>query len=400
MLRRTPRALAVSCFGLLVFAASAAAQRAPITYAGQGGTTNTAAVTETASLNTSALAGGADNSYGYGASQRRSGAVIDLRRSDARRTQPVVFEQPAVEAEDDEEELTGPVSLTPAPAPQQTAQAEPVRTEQQPVTSEQGVQPWLERERVGPPYEANGRWYVPTPEPGYQQTGTASWYGADFHGRRTASGETFDQAALTAAHPTLPIPSLVQVTNLENGREVIVRINDRGPFVGERLIDMSRAGAQVLGFEQTGTARVHVRYLGPAPRRVNAEGAPAPAPVAAAQVDGPTQLWPSAPEAEAAPQPAWNAPTVTISPGSSAPRAPADSAFMVQVGAFSDPANAQRVRATVESEGPVEVDVRHSASGAELFRVRLGPFSSREEADAARRSLVGMGYPEAVVAQR
>src|SRR5690606_6879039 len=112
---------------------------------------------------------------------------------------------------------------------------------------------------------------------GYQETGTASWYGPQFHGQRTASGEIFDESALTAAHPTLPIPSLVQVTNLENGREVIVRVNDRGPFVGERLIDLSRAAAQVLGFESAGHARVHVRYLGPAPRRVNADGSAAPA---------------------------------------------------------------------------------------------------------------------------
>ncbi|MBL8531301.1 MAG: septal ring lytic transglycosylase RlpA family protein [Hyphomonadaceae bacterium] len=368
---------------------AAAAERAPIVYAGQGAPTAAAGPAQTGPVQLIAsadarLTGGSDTSYGDGARAERGGAVIDIRRtppSNSQSTTPAWRAEPPVE----------PVAIAAqAPAPQPAPPTQP----------EQGQQPWLERERVGPPYQAEGRWYVPTPEPGYAQTGLASWYGPDFHGRATATGETYDQHALTAAHPTLPLNSLVQVTNLENGREVIVRINDRGPFVGERLIDMSRAGAQVLGFEQTGTARVHVRYLGPAPRRVNAEGAPAPAPVAAAQVDGPTQLWPSAPEAEAAPQPAWNAPTVQQTSYAPAPRAPADSAFMVQVGAFSDPANAQRVRATVESEGPVEVDVRHSASGAELFRVRLGPFSSREEADAARRSLVGMGYPEAVVAQR
>ncbi len=404
MLRRTPRALAVSCLGLLVFAASAAAQRAPITYAGQGGGANTATLTETASLNTNGLSGGAENSYGYGTGQRRSGAVIDLRRSDARRTQPVVFEQPSVEPEDDEHEAAGPVSLTPAPAQQQLAQAEPVRTEQPPATSEQGPQPWLERERVGPPYEANGRWYVPTPEPGYQQTGTASWYGADFHGRRTASGETFDQAALTAAHPTLPIPSLVQVTNLENGREVIVRVNDRGPFTGERLIDLSRGAANVLGFEQQGHARVHVRYLGPAPRRVNADGtaapesvhAPASVPAQQQREEGPASLLPSQPveTAELAGAPLNDRPVYTPQ------RAPVVGSYFVQVGAYSDPVNAQRVREAVSSAGPVVVDTRTTASGAELFRVRVGPWASREEADAARRTLGTLGYAESVVAAR
>lgn len=401
MLRRTPRALLVSGLGLMVFAASAAAQRAPITFAGQGGPTTTANVTETAALSASGLAGGADNSYGYGASQRRNGAVIDLRRPGAQRSQPVVFTEPALEAEDEDEAPAGPVSLT--PAPQQYAQAEPAPAEQQPATSEQGSQPWLERERVGPPYEANGRWYVPTPEPGYQQTGTASWYGADFHGRRTASGETFDQAALTAAHPTLPIPSLVQVTNLENGREVIVRVNDRGPFTGERLIDLSRGAANVLGFEQAGHARVHVRYLGPAPRRVNADGTPAPesvhapasAPAPQQTEERPSSLLPPArpvETAELAGAPLTDRPVFTP--------ARASGAFFVQVGAYSDPVNAQRVRDAVSAAGPVVVDTRTTASGAELFRVRVGPWANREEADAARRTLSTLGYAESVVAAR
>lgn len=405
MLRRTPRALMVSCFGLMVFATGAHAERAPITFAGQGGANTSAAVTETASLDTSGLSGGGENSYGYGASQRRrAGAVIDLRRPGAQRTQPVVFEQPAVEPEDDEEEAAGPVSLTPAqqqPQPQQLAQAEPARTEQ---TSEQGAQPWLERERVGPPYEANGRWYVPTPEPGYQQTGTASWYGAQFDGQRTASGETFDQTAITAAHPTLPIPSLVQVTNLENGREVIVRVNDRGPFTGDRLIDLSRGAAQVLGFEQAGQARVHVRYLGPAPLRVNTDGsnapqsvhAPASAPAPQQREEGPGSLLPqrSVETAELAGAPVEDRPVYTPA------RSPAVGSFFVQVGAYSDPVNANRVRDAVAAAGPVVVDTRTSASGAELFRVRVGPWTSREEADAARRTLGALGYGDSVVAAR
>ena len=405
MLRRTPRALMVSCLGLMVFAASAHAQRAPITFAGQGASNTPAPVTETASLNTAGLSGGADNSYGYGASQRRrAGAVIDLRRGDARRTEPVVFEQPAVEPEDDEDEVaSGPVSLT--PVAQQVAQVEAAPSpQQQPATGEQGAQPWLERERVGPPYEANGRWYVPTPEPGYQQTGTASWYGQELQGRRTASGETFDAAALTAAHPTLPIPSLVQVTNLENGREVIVRVNDRGPFAGDRLIDLSRGAANVLGFEQQGHARVHVRYLGPAPRRVNADGtaapesvhAPASAPAPQQTEEGPSSLLPSQPVE-----------TADLAGGPSnersvyAPqRSPVVGGFFVQVGAYSDPTNAQRVRDVVSAAGPVVVDTRTTASGAELFRVRVGPWTSREEADAARHTLSTLGYGESVVASR
>jgi rare lipoprotein A len=393
MLSRAPRVLVISCLGLMAFAATAAAQRAPITYGGQGGSNNAAAVTETAALAPNSLSGGADNSYGYGSAQRgRASAVIDLRRPNARRSEPVVFQEPVREAED--EGSAGPVNLTPTPVEYAQSEAPQQAAPQQ--ASEQGAQPWLERERVGPPYEANGRWYVPTPEPGYEQTGTASWYGAQFHGQRTASGETFDQDALTAAHPTLPIPSLVQVTNLENGREV----NDRGPFVGERLIDLSRGAATALGFQDAGQARVHVRYLGPAPRRVNADGTPAPAStqvpaVAAPREEGPHSLLPQQQAVE----------STELAGGPVEERRgytphPAAGGSFVQVGAFSDPANAQRVRDAVAAAGPVVLDVRTTASGAELFRVRIGPWGSREEADAARQTLSSLGYGDSVVAAR
>jgi rare lipoprotein A len=114
---------------------------------------------------------------------------------------------------------------------------------------------------VGQPYQISGRTYYPREDFDYDRTGTASWYGSDFHGRRTANGETYDMHAMTAAHPTLPMPTIVRVTNLDNGRSVIVRINDRGPFAEDRIIDMSRAGARELGFESAGLARVRVTVL-------------------------------------------------------------------------------------------------------------------------------------------
>jgi rare lipoprotein A len=114
---------------------------------------------------------------------------------------------------------------------------------------------------VGQPYQINGRTYYPREDFDYDRMGVASWYGSDFHGRRTANGETYDMNALTAAHTTLPMPTIVRVTNLDNGRSVVVRINDRGPFAEERLIDMSRAGARELRFEDKGLARVRVTVL-------------------------------------------------------------------------------------------------------------------------------------------
>lgn len=120
------------------------------------------------------------------------------------------------------------------------------------------------RRQVGKPYTIAGRTFVPREDPNYSREGIASWYGRDFHGRLTANGEVFDRHALSAAHPTLPLPSYVRVTNLENGRSVTVRVNDRGPFHGNRLIDVSRKTAELLGFDRKGTARVHVAYEGPA----------------------------------------------------------------------------------------------------------------------------------------
>lgn len=119
--------------------------------------------------------------------------------------------------------------------------------------------------KVGNPYKVAGKWYVPRHESGYDKTGLGSWYGDDFHGRKTANGEIFDKYALTAAHPTLPLPSYAYVTNLDNGRTVLVRINDRGPYSGGRIIDLSHQVARHLDFERKGLTRVRVRYAGRAP---------------------------------------------------------------------------------------------------------------------------------------
>ncbi len=117
---------------------------------------------------------------------------------------------------------------------------------------------------VGQPYRVAGRTYIPRDNPRYSKVGLASWYGAAFHGRLTANGEVYDVNGLTAAHPTLPLPSYVRVTNLGNGRSLIVRVNDRGPFAHNRLIDVSSRVADMLGFKRQGTAKVRVDYVGPA----------------------------------------------------------------------------------------------------------------------------------------
>jgi rare lipoprotein A len=141
--------------------------------------------------------------------------------------------------------------------------------------------------RVGKPYVVAGQLFIPEENRGYHAVGVASWYGEDFHGRATANGEVFDMNAISAAHPTLPMPCYARVTNFANGRSVIVRVNDRGPFHGNRVIDVSVRAAQLLGFHQVGLARVRVDYVGQAPLEGEDErtllatlrqGAPAPSP--------------------------------------------------------------------------------------------------------------------------
>ena len=141
--------------------------------------------------------------------------------------------------------------------------------------------------RIGPAYTVGGKTYVPTEDREYRAEGLASWYGEDFHGRQTANGEVFDMNSLSAAHATLPMPCYVRVTNLENKRSVIVRVNDRGPYHSDRIIDVSVKTAQVLGFHSTGIARVAVEYVSKAPLEGSddamliatlRQGQPAPAP--------------------------------------------------------------------------------------------------------------------------
>lgn len=158
--------------------------------------------------------------------------------------------------------------------------------------------------RVGKPYVVAGRTFVPEENTSYRSEGLASWYGRDFHGRLTANGEVFDMEAITAAHPTLPMPSYVRVTNLANKRSLIVRVNDRGPFHGNRVIDLSHRTAQLLDFKDNGVARVRVEYIGRAAlegsddRRLAAtlrHGEPAPAPILVASAGNVPIALPAAP---------------------------------------------------------------------------------------------------------
>ncbi len=173
------------------------------------------------------------------------------------------------------------------------------------------------RYKIGNPYEIDGIWYYPTVDYNYRETGIASWYGPKFHGNLTANREVFNQYEVTAAHRTLPMPSMVRVTNLENGRSIVVRVNDRGPFKNGRIIDLSTRAAQLLGFHRQGTAKVMVQILGPeshqlaavAQSRDAADTAPEAVPLVAVQsapLDGTVN---GSHAAIPAPAPAANTPT-------------------------------------------------------------------------------------------
>lgn len=265
--------------------------------------------------------------------------------------------------------------------------------------------------KIGRPYQIAGRWYYPAANPTYDEVGIASWYGPNFHGRPTANGEVYDMDALTAAHTTLPLPSIVRVTNLENGRSVLLRVNDRGPFVKDRLIDVSRRAAQLLGFAAKGTARVRVENVtdrvpeGFRPDGRVAYGEPAPLPgesnkpkvvQAVARIEQPPTPEDER-QARAVPRGevvAAELPSL-ISKAEAAPMA--TGGHYVQVGAFRDAANARSLELRLSSRfGAVNV-MPTRIDGGTFYRVRLGPFEREELADAVLDELARAGYGNAAV---
>ena len=249
---------------------------------------------------------------------------------------------------------------------------------------------------AGPPYQVEGKWYVPTYEPNYDEIGVASWYGPTFHGKASASGEVFDENAMTAAHPTLPIPSLVRVTNLENGRSVIVRLNDRGPFVDDRIIDLSRAAGKALDMHAKGTARVRVQYAGPAPAEHNL----APLQQVEVRQVAPTPVKLSMPVMEIASEPL---PDLVPPPEAKVavalpPHAAKQDGFFVQAGSFADLGNAHAALAKVKFAGPVSV-MEADVKGATYYRVMVGPWTTRGQAEQAQDRLVESGTRSFVVAK-
>lgn len=215
--------------------------------------------------------------------------------------------------------------------------------------------------RGNPPfYEVMGRrYYVMNDGADYRERGVASWYGTKFHGRTTSSGEPYDMYAMTAAHKTLPLPTYVRVTHRGNGRSVIVRVNDRGPFVGERIIDLSYAAAVRLGMHNDGTALVDVEAVAPD-----------------SMTSAPVVARADTPPAEARAEAVW-----------------------LQVGAFSDEANAARLQSRLANEGIQDVvTLSEGRAGKRIYRVRIGPLTAVEAVESMLARVRGLGIQDAHLA--
>lgn len=256
---------------------------------------------------------------------------------------------------------------------------------------------------VGNPYQVAGRWFTPKEQPNYDKVGMSSWYGEAFHRRRTSNGEYFDMDQLTAAHATLPLPSYARVTNLSNGRSVVVRINDRGPFVGTRIVDVSKRAAEMLDYKRKGTERVRLQYIGPAPlndpggRDLIAMNEGSGAGRASSDMLAQAELkQPTFQRQRKIRQPVMQAsfePPADDSAGMYGSARPSD-AYYVDLGSYADPDNVQRIREGMSGAGPVQVSEIDGANGP-VYRLRLGPMSSSEDAKTAYNEAVGFGIPDA-----
>ena len=281
--------------------------------------------------------------------------------------------------------------------------------------------------KVGNPYQIDGTWYYPAEDWNYNETGIASWYGEQFHGKYTANGEIFDLNQMTAAHRTLPMPSIVRVTNLDNGRSVEVRVNDRGPYARGRIIDLSRRAAQLLGYEGQGTAKVRVQIMvpesiqvaslagrrgtDPSGRRHRTAAIGSGAPVAARRRRGIAAA--ARQSLPRPPQPTPLPPAPTVAALQPPPPSPADRrryaaatdragragragrGIYIQAGAFSTIDRAAHLKVLLDHYGPVNVS-SVKIGNATMYRVRVGPMPSVDQADALLNQVITTS-PEAQI---
>ncbi len=273
--------------------------------------------------------------------------------------------------------------------------------------------------KVGNPYKIEGVWYKPKEAYNFTETGIASWYGKQFHGKKTANGEIFDMNELTAAHRTLQIPSIVRVTNLENGRSLIVRVNDRGPFARGRIIDLSRRSADLLGFKNKGTAKVKIQVLPEESRKIadlarrgestnglevamNDEGLaghPGRSEISHVDLSTSKNAVPDPVESEVLNTPNFKGHMKggNILPDPIIQEVPVlPTNIYVQAGAFSERANAQALAQSLQKHAQARV-YPAMVNGKQFYRVRLGPIFDVPTADSLLERLAADGRPQAMI---
>ena len=264
--------------------------------------------------------------------------------------------------------------------------------------------------KVGRPYRIKDTWYYPAENFKYVETGISSWYGAKFHGRKTANGEIYDMNDLTAAHRTLPMPSMVRVINLKNGRSLKLRINDRGPFARGRIIDLSRRAAQLLGFQRAGTARVRVEIISDESRQLKLAALNGKLPPSEKITGQAVTKWrvesqplrsiqPPLRAEEGKDASAMQQPASAPAPKNQAVEivsTPTVNQLFVQAGAFSSFANASQVRINLSKFGPSWVQ-KARVGVRDFYRVRIGPLQTLENADAVLARLISAGFPRALI---
>jgi rare lipoprotein A len=248
-------------------------------------------------------------------------------------------------------------------------------------------------QKIGRPYTISGKTYIPARDDNYNRVGIASWYGPKFHGKKTANGEVFDQNAMTAAHPTLPLPSIVRVTNLRTGKKILVRLNDRGPFVDNRLIDLSKRAAFELGYGSSGVTKVRVEYVGPASlpgarqsvTRVSTESQKKPRLQNASFAKQKSNIWPEDPKKKY---------RIALSK----PRT-SESGWFVQAGAYSSEQKAKRIASKMNISGRPKVQTAW-INNRYIYRVLVGPYANKSQAVEQQREVISAGFVKARVTEQ
>ena len=253
--------------------------------------------------------------------------------------------------------------------------------------------------KVGNTYTALGQTYTPREDYNYVETGMASWYGKDFHNKRTANGEKYDMRAITAAHRTLPLPSIVRVTNLENGKSIIARVNDRGPYVKNRIIDLSEKGAELLGYKMQGTARVKVEIMEKESRAIKE------AMLSETNKSKLTNQKNNYGIAQNTPSTNVKTAATAITPVNEAKTIAARATqpietgtFFVQVGAFSDLTKAKEMASNMQRFGNVTIHESYLSKDG-VYRVRLGAYHTRDEALQILDRVLDYGHADVTIVE-